>query len=361
VTSTLAAGGAERALSSIANYWSRSGHRVVLVTVAGRESGDFYALDPGVVREWLTQAPVSSRRRSSWLENVRRVRRLRSILRRERPAAALSFIDVPNILTILAATGLPMKVVVSERACGPHPALGSGLYPLARPWKILRRFLYRRADATSVLNEEAVRWLRRECHVLPQIVPLALRELPPPPPDALRGTTVVGIGRFHRVKGFDVLIDAFARVASEFPLWTLTLIGDGPCKSQLLAQSQTAGLADRIRFIDPVSNVEEWFSGAGVVVSASRQEAFGNALLEAMAMGAPVISTRCDGPVLFVQDGIDGRLVPIDDAAALATALRELMSDRTLRDSLGRQAVKVRQRFRETDVMKLWESLLFER
>lgn len=360
VTSTLAAGGAERALSSIANYWARKGHRVTLATVGGRESVDFYALDPNVVREWLTVPSASSPRRSSWRENFQRVRRLRSILKREQPAAVLSFIDVPNILTIIAAMGLAVRVVVSERACGPHPIFGSELYPLGRPWRVLRRILYRRADAATVLNDEAVKWLQRECGVSAQVVPLALRNLPPVPAMA-REPMVLAVGRFHRVKGFDILIEAFARVAPEFPQWTLTLIGDGPEQEQLVARSVVAGLDARIRFMSPVHNVEDWLSRAAIVVSASRQEAFGNSLLEAMAMGAPVISTRCDGPVAFVRDGINGRVVPLEDSQAMASALRELMSNQGLRQTLGQEAQQVRQRFGEEEVMKLWESTLFGR
>jgi GalNAc-alpha-(1->4)-GalNAc-alpha-(1->3)-diNAcBac-PP-undecaprenol alpha-1,4-N-acetyl-D-galactosaminyltransferase len=108
---------------------------------------------------------------------------------------------------------------------------------------------------------------------------------------------------------------------------------------------------------DPASVLRE----ADLFVLASRYEGFPNALLEAMAVGLPVISTDCPyGPSHIVRNDVDGLLVPIDDAEALATAMAALMDDEPRRRRLGRRATEVTERFAVDRIMAMWESLVYD-
>ena len=150
-------------------------------TWTGPEVADFYSLAPDIERVWLNvdtgqRAPFARMRR-----NVARVLKLRRLLKESRPAAVLSFIDVPNVLTILGSLGLPVRVVVSERndlrrpnGQGEHV----GAYPLSRPWRILRRLVYRWADGVTALHQDAAQWVCAECGVAAEVIPNPLRELP---------------------------------------------------------------------------------------------------------------------------------------------------------------------------------------
>ncbi len=100
-------------------------------------------------------------------------------------------------------------------------------------------------------------------------------------------------------------------------------------------------------------------SRAGLVVQPSRFEGFPNAVLESMGMGAAVISADCPaGPAELIEDGVNGRLVPVDDVFTLSRVMGDLMADPALRARLGREALKVRERFRQESIMARWEALL---
>jgi glycosyltransferase involved in cell wall biosynthesis len=99
---------------------------------------------------------------------------------------------------------------------------------------------------------------------------------------------------------------------------------------------------------------------AGLVVQPSRFEGFPNVVLESMGLGAAVISADCrSGPADLIEEGVNGRLVPVDDVDSLARVMAELMANATERARLGQAAMKVRERFRQGVVMERWESCLF--
>ena len=356
VTGTLEGGGAERIMSDMANYWSARGWRVQLATWTGPAVADFYTLSSAVERVWLDVAARGHGPLATMRSNLARVVKLRRLLKRQRPDAVLSFIDVPNVLTILAASGLGIRVVVSERSEF-IPGDAAGAYRLARPWRLLRRLVYRWAERVTALNGEAARRVSEECSVEVEVIPNPLRDLPFITRE--REALVLGFGRLGSEKGFDVLLRAFDAVAGEFPAWRLVLLGRGPEAGALRSLRQTLSARERIEINDPVTGVEEWIARAGLVVLPSRFEAFGNAILESLGMGSAVISTECSGPRSFVTDGINGRLVPIGDVAALAAAMRQLMSDPSARERLGREAAKVRESHRQALIMRKWERCLF--
>jgi GalNAc-alpha-(1->4)-GalNAc-alpha-(1->3)-diNAcBac-PP-undecaprenol alpha-1,4-N-acetyl-D-galactosaminyltransferase len=360
VTESLEGGGAERALSNMASYWVAQGWRVQLVTHADPSVSDFYPLASAVERVRLQETS----RKGGWFSRLRgrvaRVLRLRKLVEASDPDVVLSFIDVPNVLTILATRGLKQRVVISERH-DPCETEGhgryAGAYPLGKHWRILRRLVYRWADQVTAVNDDAAKWLARECSVAVEVIPNALRELPSV--SAEREKFVLGVGRLAIQKGFDLLLQAFDQVAGRFPEWRLVILGQGPEHERL--QLLRAGLSsrERIEIRAPVVDVESWMARAGLIVLPSRFEAYGNAILESLGMGAAVISTRCGGTPSFMQDRVNGRLVPVDDVEALARAMEELMADPEARRSLGREALKVREANRQDLIMRRWEQCLF--
>jgi glycosyltransferase involved in cell wall biosynthesis len=338
-------------MADMANYWSERGWRVTLATWSGPEIEDFYSLAPGVTRVWLDVYSPNSSFVTKARSNIARVLKFRNFLRESRPHAVLSFIHTSNVLTIVAAYGLPLRVVISERGTPGQPD-EDGTYP----WRILRKLIYARSDAVTALNPEAAAWLRRECGVDVTIIPPALR--PVPDTKVARETFILAVGRLHPTKGFDLLIKAYARLAADFPTWRLTLIGSGPDKSILMGLCEELSVRDWVDFMEPVRDVDAWTARAGLVVLPSRSEAFGNALLESMAMGAPVISTNRPGPASLIEDGVNGRLVPAEDIDSLARVMAELMSQPDVRAGLGLEAIKVRERFGRDRIMRQWATTL---
>jgi glycosyltransferase involved in cell wall biosynthesis len=174
-----------------------------------------------------------------------------------------------------------------------------------------------------------------------------------------RETIILAVGRLVRLKGFDLLLKAFAQLHSAHPTWRLIILGEGPERQALEALRKELGLVNHFELPGQVRNPEAWMARAGLVVQPSRYEGFPNAVLEAMAMGAPVISSDCRcGPSEMIKDGVNGRLVPVDDIAALARVMGDLLSRKDERERLGHAAVAVRCDFSMDRIMPRWEGLL---
>src|SRR5690606_28867861 len=138
----------------------------------------------------------------------------------------------------------------------------------------------------------------------------------------------LAVGRLHPVKGFDLLIQAFALIAPYFPDWDLVILGEGDERPRLQQQIQEADLSQRVQLMGRVGNMAEWYQYADMYVLSSRTEGLSNTLLEAMAAGLPVVAVDCDtGPREIIRDNIDGILVnPPDEPEALAAHLSDLMA-----------------------------------
>jgi GalNAc-alpha-(1->4)-GalNAc-alpha-(1->3)-diNAcBac-PP-undecaprenol alpha-1,4-N-acetyl-D-galactosaminyltransferase len=350
--SSLTGGGAERAMTELANFLTRRGWQVDIVTFDAQGSVDFYPLDSAVVRRRISVSP--SRPSSLFhrlLGNVRRIAAIRRTLRAQPPDVALAFMDTANVLLILAARGLRVPTVIAERI---DPAMNT---TVTRPWRIARRIFYRHADADVAQTRAAAEWLRQECTVHPHVIANALRALPAPP--NTREPLVLSVGRLEHQKGFDVLLKAFSAAHAAFPRWRLAIVGDGPLRGSLEALAGELGLSEVVDFLGRRADIEQWYARASVVAQASRFEGFPNVVLEAMGMGAAVISTDCrSGPRELISDGDNGVLVPVDDVDALADALCSLLGDADRRRRLGQAALHVREQFSAQQVLPRWETLL---
>jgi glycosyltransferase involved in cell wall biosynthesis len=152
------------------------------------------------------------------------------------------------------------------------------------------------------------------------------------------------VGRFAPWKGQHLFVDAVGRLAdrgadAEFVLAGTALFGEDGYERSVRDQARTSINGDRIRFLDFVDDVPRLLRNLDIVVHASVQpEPFGQVIVEAMMAGKPVIAAAAGGALDLIEDGITGRLVPPGDAAALAAAMRDLMSDPASASRMGMQA-----------------------
>ncbi|MER6914710.1 glycosyltransferase family 4 protein [Streptomyces sp. NPDC000594] len=161
---------------------------------------------------------------------------------------------------------------------------------------------------------------------------------------------VVAAGRLTRVKRYDVLIEAFAAVVAEHPDWRLRIYGSGDrtgnergALTELIARLRLTESVALMGNAAPLEN--EWVKGSIAAVTSAR-EAFGMTIVEAMRCGLPVVATDCPhGPREIIEDGVDGRLVPVGDVAAVASALLGLIGDDGARRRAGRAARAAAERF----------------
>lgn len=140
-----------------------------------------------------------------------------------------------------------------------------------------------------------------------------------------QGPLVVFTGRLVHVKGLDVLLDAWRLVNEQVPGAHLLLLGDGEERAALEAQAKRLGLDGRVTFYGNATDVAPFLRAADAYVLCSRTEGLPVSLLEAMASGLPIVATRVGGMAQVLDDGVTGRLVPVEDAAALGRGLSEAL------------------------------------
>lgn len=192
---------------------------------------------------------------------------------------------------------------------------------------------------------------RHNVIVIPNGIPLATIHAA-----CMRKTKVPGrilfVGRLEPMKGVDTLLEAFARIAPEFPHVHLRIVGSGSLRSRLETRSSQPISQGRVIFVGHTSppTVYDEFAAAEIFCGLSRSEALGNVFLEAQAAGCAVIGTRVGGIPEIIEDGRTGLLVPPDDSATAADALAQLLRDDALR---GRLATAGKERAARYD----WEAI----
>ena len=153
----------------------------------------------------------------------------------------------------------------------------------------------------------------------------------------------MALGRLHENKAFDVLLAAFAQVPNAY-LW---IAGEGPLRETLEREAERLGVRARTRFLGWRQDVAALYETADILVCPSRHEPLGNVVIEGWAHGVPVVAADNLGPGALIKDGETGLLFPVNDANALATALKRLISN----DELGRRLVENGKKFYKKKIM----------
>ena len=359
VISSLSRGGAERVLTGMANYWAEKGWTVSLLTLEDASVAPAYPLDGRVTRRGLGLLRPSRGLLDSILANLRRVRALRRAIAAASPEVVISFMDTTNVLALLACRGMGIPVIFSERT---NPQMEIPRWP----WRILQGWVYPKSYKIVVQTRAALDLyspaIRKNCTNIPNPVPRpeSFSALPDDSPtDHPEPRVLVAMGRLHPVKGFDLLLHAWGRIAPRHPQWRLEIWGEGPERDHLAALINSLGLSGRVSLPGVTDDAYGVFARSGIFVLSSRFEGFPNVLCEAMACGVPAVSFDCpNGPGEIIRHGHDGLLVPPGDADGLAEAIAGLIEDPEKRRRLGRHATEVSERFGLEKVMGQWEALL---
>lgn len=226
-------------------------------------------------------------------------------------------------------------------------------FTLLKEWR-KRRFI-RHYDAFVILTrQDAAKWgALPNLHVIPNA-----RTFTTDNPAQLENREVLAVGRYAYQKGFDLLLQAWAAVCREVSGWTLRIVGDGELRDELQQMVARLGVGDSVILARQSSDVQSLYRRAAIYVMSSRYEGLPMVLLEAQAVGLPIVSFACPcGPSDVVTDGRDGFLVPAGDTDALAARLLTLMRDPALRQRMGAAAYADSARFSTEAVMGQWERL----
>jgi GalNAc-alpha-(1->4)-GalNAc-alpha-(1->3)-diNAcBac-PP-undecaprenol alpha-1,4-N-acetyl-D-galactosaminyltransferase len=376
----LRCGGVQRAVVSVAGGLQARGHRIAVLTFAAVET-DFFRLPATIVRTSLGFRGGASTPVLQLLPTtLARLKALRAAIEATEPDVVISHAAQINVPTLLALRDRSVPVIVTEHGDVPvrQDTTGPTLWKKWL-WYRLRRLCYPSAFkvvSVSAAIDRNFAWLpdARRSVIHNPFVPLDMQPLPARLPRGLAPDRpwIASMGRLSYAKGFDVLLAAFARIATAFPQWQLVIIGDGALRSQLHRQAGELIANERIVFAGALAEPFALLRQAKFFVMASRYEGFPMAHGEALACGLPVIATDCPSRPLgrgergnvaggvreLVRDTIDGVLVPSEDPIALAAAMADLIEHPDKRQRLARQAAPGIARFSCARIVDEWECLL---
>lgn len=345
---SLTKGGAERVFVNLADYFRGEGYEVVMVTQYRFE--EEYDLPDGVGRilsDIGEEEVTRSRVRNFFL----RLNKLHTIWKEQKPNLVLSCIGKNNFMAVVSTLGTETGAVVS--------VVGEAReeYP-TKTMRMLANLLFPRAAGVVLQTERSRSFFRKKVGMRAVILPNSLNPaFIRPRYEGERKKEIVSVGRMDKNKNHEMQIRAFAALAPEFSEYTLTIYGDGELRSMIEELAKDLGIADRVRLPGVVPDVAERIEKASLFLLTSYSEGVSNALIEALALGLPVIATDVPsgGTEELMMDGVNGLIIPAGDQKALESAMRRMLSDSAYADRLGREAAKIQDKLAPERVNALWK------
>lgn len=333
-------GGAERVISILSNDYAEKGWKVDIVlllynTVAYELNSNIHIVD------FSGSTTSRNKRVLYWLKSIRHY------IKTEQPDIVLSFAARINILTQLACVGLKQKIFVSERN-DPYYDGRSKIIDIATV------IFYPKANAVVFQTKRAMGYFPKLKNGIIIANPIAVKQY------ACKNSSkkIVVVGRLTEQKNHKMLFRAFTQVIKEFPEYVLEVYGQGELENELKILTKELEIQNKVFFMGNVSDIHEHISDAELFVLSSNYEGLSNALLEAMMMGLPCISTDCAGSDEYIRDGKNGLLVPVGDGNAMAKAICRMLTDKNFRIACGKQARMDAVDFSKETILKKWHALM---
>lgn len=334
-------GGAERVISILANHYSDLGWNVDIVLLLGNRVDYILNDDINIVNmvnneNYIKAAP-------KWFWNIRKY------LKTRKPDRIVSFVGRINILVLTAKLGLKIKTVISERNDPKHDGRGKLI-------TMYGNMIYRTADhivyQTQYEKSCFPKYLNKQGIVIANPISVSTRTH-----DTLR-YHIVTAGRLAPQKNQILLIEAVARLKDKFPDIRLTIYGNGNLKETLENRAKELGVAEQIEFPGNVFDLHERIATAEVFVMASEFEGLSNALLEAMMIGLPCITTDYPGADEVIKDGYNGLVTPCDDVENMTKAIEKLFTDADLKDRILANSKIESKKYMSEEVLKKWDNVI---
>lgn len=368
-------GGAERVVSLLANEFVKKGMEVVVATEWYSE--EEYELDAKVKRIHAglsEKEEKSSRVAKQWF----RVKNLRKVLVQEVPDVLISFCVKANYRAMMASTGTGIPVIVSVRNDPKIDYVGAVN-------GFMNKLFLNRAAGCVFQTEEAQEFFDEVLQKKSIIICNPVNEKYLQAERKMSVKKIVCVGRLVAQKNQMLLVNAFEKILKKYPDYHLYLYGDGSddeCKEELIRYVESAEvkvleqqlestdvtkgvvkLNNHIHFMGLSSTLEKDMADASMFVLPSNYEGMPNALMEAMALGLPVISTDCPcgGSRYWIETGVNGQLVPVKDVDAMAEAVEYYIQNPERAEEMG---AKARTRLKEATMDKVfrqWKDYIEDR
>lgn len=354
IANGLGYGGAEKMLSFVAAELHMRGHNVTIFNL--NHHTDIYQRVPDGVK--IINADFSCKNKK--LLYIKRLLFCVRSAKEYKPDIIISFLLFPNLFGVLTGKILGIPSIVSERG-DPYVENANN--------NVLEQIIFKiicQADGAVFQTDGAAKFypvsLQSRSVVIPN--PVSIDKQFTPIDYFKRDNILISLCRLENYqKRLDVLIDSFEIFHHKHPDYVLYIYGSGPDKEIIETQIKEKGLGEFI-FLKGVShNSFEELSRARIFAISSDYEGISNSLLEAMAVGMPVVSTDHSpgGARYLISDGENGLLVPVRDSIKFANALGRFASDESFAYECGQKASKVLDRFSPSKIVDMWENYLLSK
>lgn len=329
----LSGGGAERVCCNLANRFCELGHSVDMLVTSDESST--YELNKQV---HITTLLPFSKRKNKAHDIFTFFRNFVRYVKNEKKDLYIVMTPVSTILLLLLRNKTNAKVIASERNT-----------PSRRYSKFIQFLIRRvahRADGWVYQTQENASFYNgyiNECKSI--IIPNPISEIPEYQAGERR-KVIVNAGRLTSQKNQALLIASFASIAKDFDDYLLKIYGSGEKKEELLDMISNMNLEGRVEICEYTSNLFDEIHDVSLFVLSSDYEGMPNALMEAMCLGLPCVSTDCGGggAKALITNGVDGLLVPPNDASAMSMAMSKMLSDMHFAEMCGNNAKKIKER-----------------
>lgn len=341
-------GGAERVVSVLANYFIENNDVSIVIT---RPCKIEYKLDERIRHIALDESEKSGGivRRS-----VRRIKKLRLFLKKESPDIVIAFLPEPSFRLMMAKTFLPVKTIISVRN-DPNKEYNSFIK------KLLVRILYVRADGFVFQTPDAKKWFSEKIQKKSVIIPNPVDEkFFRKPYTGEREKKIVSVGRLVKQKNQKMLIDAFSEFRKRHKDYILEIYGDGLLRNKLQIYVDSLDLHESVKLVGEAPNIERKIYKAKMFILTSDYEGMPNALMEAMALGVPCISTDCPigGPKYLMgsKNGERGILITPGNVHELISAM-DVLYNKSMADVVSLNASRSVMKMRTSVICSYWEDV----
>lgn len=342
-------GGAQRVMSNIAAYLVNADCSVTLINdILPSTKKLEYEIDRRIQRQFLDEG--NDRRQN---KNVYRIKKLRRLIKQDQPDVILSFLGPPNIRMLVATLGLKCRKIVSVRN-DPYREYGFGIK------KLIARTAFLFSDGCVFQTKDAAAYF-------PKMVQRKSKIIVNPVNDKFYHVTWTGekkeiavVGRLQPQKNPLLALEAFHLIEKQFPEFKIVYYGDEELKDAINTKAAEYAIADRVIVYGKTTDIENKLAASAVYLLSSDFEGMPNALLEAMAVGVPAISTDCPcgGPRTVIEDETQGILVPCGDASKMADALARVIGNKPLSEKMSISEKQRAEKFRNDKIMLLWRQYL---
>lgn len=349
---SLSGGGAERVVCNLANYLVENGHDVTILTVSDKQT---YEINKNVKHIVLYQESYSSL--PHIIINLIRLYRMNRYFRKSEMDIYVTFLPKLSRFILAQKKFIHCPIILAERAdpdtfCSAserNRKMFNKYYPLADG------YVFQTEDAKKFYQSAGIE-VRNSVVIANAINPDFIK----PIYQGERKKEVVAVGRMTEQKNFSLLLRAFAKVSNDFNDYTLVIYGDGPLKNKLIGEAKALGIIKQVKFPGYVKNLEDYIWKSSLFVLSSNFEGMPNALMEAMALGIPVISTDCPagGSRYLIDDNVNGRLIPVGDEDAMASAIAEMLGNQEYRKRLSSEAIKIQDKLNADMIYGKWQQFL---